>query len=91
MTKRDAVGRERRKWARSTVHCTYTRTKKVEKEKRKSTQEKEKDTTGPKRLKKKEERRIYFLPQEGQERASKKGHQMTNMSRFLGKKDVKGQ
>ena len=42
-------------------------------------------------MKKKEERRIYFLPQEGQERASKKGHQMTSMSRFLGKKDVKGQ
>ena len=68
-----------------------TRTKKVEKEKRKNTQEKEKDNNGPKRMKKKEERRIYFLPQEGQERASKKGHQMTNMSRFLGKKDVKGQ
>ena len=86
MTKRDEVGRERRKWARSTVQCTYTRTKKVEEKKRKNTQEKEKDDNGPKRMKKKEERRIYFLPQEGQERANKKGHQMTNMSRFFRKK-----
>ena len=41
MTKRDEVGRERRKWARSTVQCTYTRTrtKKVERKKRKNTQE----------------------------------------------------